>query len=169
MTRQEEIHAEIKKMLDPEKIMYYRHGSGLAKDEINKNYKEMHAEIDAMDFELKKQVKKDKNQYMDEFEDYLRSLHNNYRQLEHTNRELSSHTKLTADIEAKMNERAKLNLECSEVDKIQRAKYEEMTRYKKDLAELDMELSFLEDQVNAAELNEFKLQMRYDEIIEEIN
>ena len=41
-------------------------------------------------------------------------------------------------------------------------------KYKKDLADLDMELSFLEDQVNAAELNEFKLQMRYDELVDEI-
>ena len=32
-----------------------------------------------------------------------------------------------------------------------------------------MEMTFLEDQVNAAELNEFKLQMRYDELVEEIN
>ena len=30
-------------------------------------------------------------------------------------------------------------------------------------------MTFLEDQVNAAELNEFKLQMRYDELVEEIN
>ena len=43
-----------------------------------------------------------------------------------------------------------------------------MMKYRKDLADLDMELSFLEDQVNAAELNEFKLQMRYDELVEEI-
>ena len=42
-------------------------------------------------------------------------------------------------------------------------------KYKKDLSELNMELSFLEDQVNAAELNEFKLQMRYEELVEEIN
>ena len=44
-----------------------------------------------------------------------------------------------------------------------------MVRYKKDLQDLDMEMTFLEDQVNAAELNEFKLQMRYDELVEEIN
>ena len=106
---------------------------------------------------------------MDEFEDFLRDLHNNYRELEHTNRELSSHTKLTADIEAKIQERAKLNQACEEIDKIQRGKHDEMMRYKKDLADLDMELSFLEDQVNAAELNEFKLQMRYDELVDEIN
>ena len=43
-----------------------------------------------------------------------------------------------------------------------------MMKYRKDLADLDMELSFLEDQVNAAELNEFKLQMRYDELVDEI-
>ena len=30
-------------------------------------------------------------------------------------------------------------------------------------------MTFLEDQVNAAELNEFKLQMRYDELVDEIN
>ena len=129
----------------------------------------MHDEIDAMELELKQLVKKDKSKYMDEFEDFLRGLHNEYRELEHTNRELSSHTKLTADIEAKMKERAKLNQECEEIDKIQRAKHDEMTKYKKDLQELDMELTFLEDQVNAAELNEFKLQMRYDELVEEIN
>ena len=44
-----------------------------------------------------------------------------------------------------------------------------MVRYKKELQDLDMEMTFLEDQVNAAELNEFKLQMRYDELVEEIN
>ena len=44
-----------------------------------------------------------------------------------------------------------------------------MMKYKKDQSELNMELSFLEDQVNAAELNEFKLQMRYEELVEEIN
>ena len=55
---------------------------------------------------------------MDEFEHYLRDLHNNYRQLEHTNRELSSYTKLKADIKAKMDERAKMNKECEEIDKI---------------------------------------------------
>ena len=98
-------------MLDPEKLMYYRHddgkfGRGIHKDEINSNYKKMHEEIDAMESELKQFVKKDKSKYMDEFEDFLRGLHNNYRELEHTNRELSSHTKLTADIEAKMKERA---------------------------------------------------------------
>ena len=114
-------------------------------------------------------MRKDKSKYMDEFEDFLRGLHNNYRELEHTNRELSSHTKLTADIEAKIQERAKLNQECEEIDRIQREKYDEMMKYKKDLADLNMELQFLEDQVNAAELNEFKLQMRYDELIEEIN
>ena len=44
-----------------------------------------------------------------------------------------------------------------------------MVRYKKELQDLDMEMTFLEYQVNAAELNEFKLQMRYDELVEEIN
>ena len=76
-------------------------------------------------------MRKDKSKYMDEFEDFLRGLHNNYRELEHTNRELSSHTKLTADIEAKIQERAKLNQECEEIDRIQREKYDEMMKYKK--------------------------------------
>ena len=69
---------------------------------------------------------------MDEFEDYLRSLHVDYRSLEHTNRELSSYTKLTADIEAKIKERAQLNKECEEIDKIQRTKQDELMRYKKE-------------------------------------
>ena len=106
LVKQEEIHASIKKMLDPEKIMVFRHGPDKSRKEINDNYKEMHAEIEGMDFNLKKTVKKDKGKYMDEFEDYLRGLHNNYRQLEHTNRELSSYTKLKADIQVKMDERA---------------------------------------------------------------
>lgn len=157
LTKQEEIHAEIKKMLDPEKIMVYKYGERQTKAAINEDYKKMHEEIDSMETELKQFVKKDKSKYMDEFEDFLRSLHNNYRELEHTNRELSSHTKLTSDIEAKMKEREKLNVECSQIDKIQRSKHDEMMKYKKELSEFNMELSFLEDQVNAAELNEFKL------------
>ena len=169
LEKQEEIHASIKKMLDPEKIMVFRHGPDKTKKEINENYKQMHDEIEGMDLNLKKTVSKDKGKYMDEFEEYLRGLHNNYRQLEHTNRELSSYKKLKADIKVKMDERAALNKECDEIDKIQRTKHEEMMKYKKDLSELNMELSFLEDQVNAAELNEFKLQMRYEELIEEIN
>ena len=105
-------------MLDPEKIMVYRHGPDKPKKEINENYRKMHEEIESMDFNLKKCVKNDKGKYMDEFEDYLRGLHNNYRQLEHTNRELTSYTKLMADIQEKMDERQKLNKECEEIDKI---------------------------------------------------
>ena len=78
----------------------------------------MHEVIEGMELDLKKSVKKDKEKYMDEFEDYLRSLHVDYRALEHTNRELSSYTKLTSDIEAKIKERAQLNQECEETDKI---------------------------------------------------
>lgn len=118
LEKQEEIHASIKKMLDPEKIMVFRHGPDKTKKEINEHYKAMHDEIEGMDLNLKKTVKKDKGKYMDEFEDYLRGLHNNYRQLEHTNRELSSYTKLKADIQVKLDERAKLNKECEEIDKI---------------------------------------------------
>ena len=124
---------------------------------INADYKRMHEVIDGMEQELKQSVKKDKEKYMDEFEDYLRGLHVDYRALEHTNRELSSYTKLTADIEAKIKERAKINQECEAIDKVMRVKQDEMLRSKKELQDLEMEMTFLEDQVNAAELNEFKL------------
>ena len=112
MSKQEEIHAEIKKILDPEKLKVYHdpdYGRPEHYKKINDDYKRMHEVIDGMELNLKKSVKKDKEKYMDEFEDYLRNLHVDYRALEHTNRELSSYTKLTADIEAKIKERAQLN------------------------------------------------------------
>ena len=54
---------------------------------------------------------------MKEFTDRLRVLHSRYRELEKINIELSSMTKLAADIDAMMKERDALNDKCSEIDR----------------------------------------------------
>ena len=48
---------------------------------------------------LEYKVKKDETTFMNEFTDRLRELHAEYRELEKINRELSSMTKLSDDID----------------------------------------------------------------------
>ena len=58
---------------------------------------------------LDKKVRKDEHKFMGEFADRLRKLHARYRELEKLNRELSSFTKLSDDIDALIAERDALN------------------------------------------------------------
>lgn len=83
---------------------------------INSNYKVMHDEITNMVGGLEKKVKADEEKFVEEFTERLRKLHARYRELEKVNIELSSMTKLTADIDAMMKERDQLNAECSGID-----------------------------------------------------
>lgn len=83
---------------------------------INTNYKVMHDEITNMVDGLEKKVKADEEKFVEEFTDRLRKLHARYRELEKVNIELSSMTKLTADIDEMMKERDELNAECSGID-----------------------------------------------------
>jgi len=65
---------------------------------------------------LDKKVRKDEQAFMEEFTERLRKLHARYRELEKKNRELSSFTKLSDDIDALIAERDELNAECAAID-----------------------------------------------------
>ena len=67
--------------------------------QINADYREMQGEITNMVSGLEYKVKKDETTFMNEFTDRLRELHAEYRELEKINRELSSMTKLSDDID----------------------------------------------------------------------
>ena len=73
---------------------------------------------------------------MKEFTDRLRVLHSRYRELEKINIELSSMTKLAADIDAMMKERDALNDKCSEIDRDIRKRQDEYIALKKEDEEL---------------------------------
>ena len=105
---------------------------------------------------------------MKEFTDRLRVLHSRYRELEKINIELSSMTKLAADIDTMMKERDALNEKCSEIDRDIRKRQDEYIALKKEDEELQMEHDFLASQVGAAELNQFKLENRQEELTENI-
>ena len=113
----------------------------------------MHDEITNMVSGLEVKVRKDEGKFMKEFTDRLRVLHTRYRELEKVNIELSSMTKLAADIDAMMKERDALNEKCSDIDRDIRRRQEEYIGLKKEDEELQMEHDFLASQVGAAELN----------------
>ena len=117
---------------------------------------------------LESKVRKDEEKFMKEFTDRLRVLHSRYRELEKVNIELSSMTKLAADIDAMMKERDALNDKCSEIDRDIRKRQDEYIALKKEDEELQMEHDFLASQVGAAELNQFKLENRQEELTENI-
>ena len=84
---------------------------------INNNYAIMHDEISHMVSGLETKVRKDEGKFMMEFTERLRILHTRYRELEKINIELSSMTKLAADIDTMMKERDALNDKCSSIDR----------------------------------------------------
>ena len=137
-------------------------------DNINKDYGDMHNEIEGMVNSLENKVRGDQEKFLIEFESALRKLHARYRELENKNAQLSSMEKFTADLDEKWREREALNSECSEIDQQIRKKQEELINLKKENEELSMEHEFLESQVNAAELNQFTLDNRHDELSENI-
>lgn len=128
----------------------------------------MHDEIGTMVTGLESKVRKDEEKFMKEFTDRLRVLHSRYRELEKINIELSSMTKLAADIDTMMKERDALNEKCSEIDRDIRKRQDEYIALKKEDEELQMEHDFLASQVGAAELNQFKLENRQEELTENI-
>ena len=96
----------------------------------------MHDEITNMVSGLEVKVRKDEGKFMKEFTDRLRVLHTRYRELEKVNIELSSMTKLAADIDAMMKERDALNEKCSDIDRDIRRRQEEYIGLKKEDEEL---------------------------------
>ena len=107
------LHREAQKLVDPkEKLLRYKVPSQETEN-INKNYKEMHNEIENMVCGLEKKVKNDEFKFMSEFTDRLRKLHARYRELENLNAQLSSKEKFKADMQAKTKERDALNAECT--------------------------------------------------------
>ena len=85
-------------------------------DGINKDYGDMHNEIEGMVMGLENKVRGDQEKFLIEFESALRKLHARYRELENKNAQLSSMEKFTADLDEKRREREALNSECSDID-----------------------------------------------------
>ena len=114
--KQHMLHEEARERnLQRGKEVRYTIPSNQTKD-INSNYREMQGEIQNMAKGLDKKVRKDEEAFMEEFTERLRKLHARYRELEKKNRELSSFTKLSDDIDALIAERDELNAECAAID-----------------------------------------------------
>lgn len=114
-------------------------------------------------------MKKDKDEYMQNFEDKLRGMHKEYRELEKQNTELTDLKKMENDIEAKLKEKEKIRLECEKIDKRHKFILDEYLKNKTQHQEMLSEISFLQEQVNSSQLNEFKLRMRQADLREELN
>lgn len=109
-------------------------------------------------------MKKDKDQYMDNFTNNLRVLHKDYRALEAQHKDLISREKLEQEIEQKLTEKERLRVECDAVDAQHKAALENYNKQKKLDEELTQELAFLQEQLNESQLNEFKLKMRQQDL-----
>lgn len=99
-------------------------------DRINAQYELIHLQIDRLADEMCRQMKKDKQDYMQSFESNLRVLHKDYRALESQHQELTSQQKLEQDIEVKLRHKEKLRLECEEIDTRHKKALEENARFK---------------------------------------
>jgi len=67
-----------------------------------------------------------------------------------------------------MKEKERIRLECELVDQRHRKLLDEYLKHKKNNSDLLMEINFLQDQVNASSLNEYKLKMRQHDLKDEL-
>jgi DNA repair exonuclease SbcCD ATPase subunit len=109
-------------------------------------------------------MKKDKDDYMNNFQENLKVLHKDYRNLELQHKDLTSIDKLEKEIQDKLAIKESLRQECETIDAGFKSAVENYNKQKQLDQELSSELEFLQEQVNESQHNDHKLKIRQKDL-----